>query len=485
MKNGKSKYEEKLSAYLDGQLTPEEMAEIAAALDTNPGLANQLEQMRRLGELAESSLPEFDDAILAKLEQNIMGNLENSGEESSTVFTSKLSERKIIPIWQKYIAVAASVAVLFLAGRLAWKDIDSPQSSIMHSPAPSMMQMPLSAPEETNDLESGYIEDESLGGDSYLIEKSVQSDDADKGVSFNTQSIARPTVDVESDELNVPEKQKVATPSRRSEGSKKIELKNSASATGIEGNEAVVGIAKKAEDDNVFSAFGEIYIADQPAEKITAEPVVLSEENTETVALNEASDSYDSEAPSQGESGLSDMNPSMSNVVHSGTYDKILADSIVSVRHKLKADMEFRGDAQTTIEMADIQELSLLPLDSLKDIYALYVIPSKNDRKEYLLSKSVYTEIIGDTISNPMALLDSLAQLPGIDNDANEIESLYLRAKTHYQLYLMTDEREHYREALDARQQLEDVLIDQMNLHPRDTRLAEYAKDILQWRFTE
>jgi len=79
-------------------------------------------------------LTSFDDAALSNLERKISEKIDALSSPESIDVGHK---SRIFPIWQKYIAVAASIAVLFLVGRMAFKEnmplLNSPR---MESPSP-------------------------------------------------------------------------------------------------------------------------------------------------------------------------------------------------------------------------------------------------------------------------------------------------------------------------------------------------------------
>lgn len=112
-------YKEKLSAYLDGNLPPEEMAEISAHLKICPECLALLEKMKRLDRMASDSLPEFDDSVLNELEKRITDEIDRLPE---TVVSKEPKKPKIIPIWYRYAAAAASIVFVFLIGRMAYED---------------------------------------------------------------------------------------------------------------------------------------------------------------------------------------------------------------------------------------------------------------------------------------------------------------------------------------------------------------------------
>lgn len=119
MKNDYSKYSEKLSAYLDGELPPEEMAQIANALEKDKKLAAEFDRLVKLHNLTENSLPDIQDGILDDLENRIVSNLEDKPLQKTS---KESSPKKIIPVWRKNIAIAATIAVFFLAGRIAYQE---------------------------------------------------------------------------------------------------------------------------------------------------------------------------------------------------------------------------------------------------------------------------------------------------------------------------------------------------------------------------
>ena len=113
------KYEEKLSAYLDGRLTPDEMAELAVHLQECPECSVLLEKMHRLDDLASEASLDFDDAEMDKLSDRIAAGIEMLDDIETEPIERKA---RIIPIWYRYVAVAASVAIIFFAGRMAFME---------------------------------------------------------------------------------------------------------------------------------------------------------------------------------------------------------------------------------------------------------------------------------------------------------------------------------------------------------------------------
>ena len=136
-------YEEKLSAYLDGRLSPEEAADIASHIEACSRCAHLLEQMRRVEDMAGAAMSDFDEDILDRLEQRI-----RDGIDEVSTFDEKIEPKRarIIPIWYRYVAVAASVLLVFLVGRMAFKDTDrnifTPNEKPAMNQAPGIPSMP-------------------------------------------------------------------------------------------------------------------------------------------------------------------------------------------------------------------------------------------------------------------------------------------------------------------------------------------------------
>jgi len=143
MKDQCDKIKDKLSAYLDGELSPDEMAEVAAHLETCPNCSALLEKMRRVDEMAETAVPDFDDNLMDTLAGRIMAGIDKpkpAAEESRP-------SPRVIPVWYRYVAVAASIVIVFLAGRMAFKEsggklLSPPARYEMMTPAAEDTMMP-------------------------------------------------------------------------------------------------------------------------------------------------------------------------------------------------------------------------------------------------------------------------------------------------------------------------------------------------------
>ncbi len=118
MKDKCDKIRTKLSAYLDGELSPDEMAEVAEHLESCPDCSALLEKMRQVDEMAGTALPDFDDKLMDSLAGRIMDGI----DEPKPVADEDGPKPRAIPIWYRYVAVAATIVIVFLAGRMAFKE---------------------------------------------------------------------------------------------------------------------------------------------------------------------------------------------------------------------------------------------------------------------------------------------------------------------------------------------------------------------------
>lgn len=106
---------DRLTAYLDGQLSPEERAEVEALLERDPEARKLLDELRRTSELV-GSLPRataptgFNDRLIERLERQAL-----LGDESF----APTSGRRVLS-WARGIAAAASIALVAAGGWWFW-----------------------------------------------------------------------------------------------------------------------------------------------------------------------------------------------------------------------------------------------------------------------------------------------------------------------------------------------------------------------------
>ncbi|HPD31519.1 MAG TPA: hypothetical protein PLL20_16125 [Phycisphaerae bacterium] len=108
--------EMQLSAYLDGELTPQEQAEVEAWLAADPEARRLLAQLRATVE-AVQSLPR------ARASEELLGNLRTRLERKALLDAPGPAEvvtRTPTPSWGKWVAAAAVIALTVTAGYFTW-----------------------------------------------------------------------------------------------------------------------------------------------------------------------------------------------------------------------------------------------------------------------------------------------------------------------------------------------------------------------------
>lgn len=113
-----AKIEELLSAYLDGRLSPEDAAGVAAHLERCPTCAALLEKMRRVDDIASSAVNDIDASVLDTLEQRIRADVDRL---PTVNIEAEPKAKKVMPVWYRYVAVAASLVLVFMIGRAFYK----------------------------------------------------------------------------------------------------------------------------------------------------------------------------------------------------------------------------------------------------------------------------------------------------------------------------------------------------------------------------
>ncbi|MCP4685579.1 MAG: hypothetical protein GY867_09030, partial [bacterium] len=161
-------FKDRLSAYLDGELTTEETRAIADHLESCEECRRHLSELKELDRLvAEHSGLEGDD-YFEKAAQKIEQSLEEGTEVTDI---SGGSERRIRGLWWKVTSVAASAAVLVFIG-LHQDDIFGPDDLVLPTESTSDKRTPetgdsgelvLPASDETeresSPSEAGYRDD--------------------------------------------------------------------------------------------------------------------------------------------------------------------------------------------------------------------------------------------------------------------------------------------------------------------------------------
>lgn len=120
--------EMQLSAYLDGELSPDERAEVEAWLDADPQARRLLDELRAISG-AVHALPR------ARASEELLGNLRTRLEREALLDNSAPPEairRASSGSWGSWLAAAAVIALTFTAGYFTWtlrndKQVSSPQ----------------------------------------------------------------------------------------------------------------------------------------------------------------------------------------------------------------------------------------------------------------------------------------------------------------------------------------------------------------------
>ncbi len=149
------KYEDKLSAYLDGQLDEPQTVDLEEHLRTCDACRRLLEKMRNLSRVGSQGMGNFDKAILNELESRILSGIDAGGEGKTE---RKGDKPKIIPIWYRYVAVAASAIFIFMIGKMAFDVSISRQSEPKQQTRQHEKSVPADLkmePSSTEDREAG------------------------------------------------------------------------------------------------------------------------------------------------------------------------------------------------------------------------------------------------------------------------------------------------------------------------------------------
>jgi len=145
-----------LSAYADGELSPEERAEVEEALRGDPALQARLADLQALSGLMRASLEQEADAVdFSGFADAVMAKLPAAKKPSAWArFTVWLDEQLRYHRWQVASGLAAAV-LLLVAGPLVWDSVRSPGTADLPGPllagGPGLSAViDVSTPEETD-----------------------------------------------------------------------------------------------------------------------------------------------------------------------------------------------------------------------------------------------------------------------------------------------------------------------------------------------
>lgn len=437
MANDCDRFEEKLSAYLDGALGHAEMAEVAAHLEKCPACSALLDKMRRLEELASGAVTDFDDALMEKLESRIAADIERlpeSAEEARPV------KARIIPMWYRYAAIAASFIIVFLAGRMAFRDSMTGFPGDRSRPGGVIYTPTVTAP-ESGSMNKGIPADTMTAPQR---ETSIPS----------TIVVPSMAADVESDAME-------AAPRVSDQALQEMQAEKSEAARRGRGLDTAAQPVseKKATEPRA-------HIADR-VESIRAAPGRLKGKIVDRqtgvplpgVSVQLEGTRLGARSDQDGQFEIYPVPPDTYNLVFSGVgYEAaVLPDVAVSPEVTVEENIEL---AQSVYQAAEITtaasfepeeevglaetlpELTQTPLtmDSLKTLYASYFKPLSPLQYDAVAKPTgaAKSQPSGVLIGIETAINDSLDSISPEDESFRRLETLYLRARANYDIYRKT-----------------------------------------------
>ncbi len=443
-------YKERLSAYLDGNLPPEEMAEISAHLKICPECLALLEKMKRLDRMASDSLPEFDDSVLNELEKRITDEIDRLPETS---VSKEPKKPKIIPIWYRYAAAAASIVFVFLIGRMAYED--SARQFVRPVPA-----------------EPTYFEHR-------RVESSPQKELPPEDLSDKGKFEKRKAIKEEDKEPSVPErpieKVDLTSPSRLREKEKGMERRK---------------VRPEIETKPEAKAKPGIIQFDK-------EPVTVTEGETETINISKSiavrgRQEKQIEEPREGvpadtrsrETGKASYAPIQERdrieanevsppdvVPTSALEDMADMDAAMLKKKDEKAGLEHTGER--------------LPAESsLESFYVSEIASAQASMSGHQYGKTVGGGV-DDSLTIIRILLKRIESRPEADTPYDRIISIYMEARANYDLYRFTGDNSCLSRTSDLREAALEIIRIRQNKGSEDPRLMKYMEEINRWDISE
>jgi hypothetical protein len=125
-------YRQMISAYIDNRISDQDITDIEEHLEDCQACQAFFRRLLRLNQKAPDALENMDNNLLDQLEERIMSGIDLSDSKAESKKTEKI---KIIPIWYRYVAAAASIVLVFLIGKIVYEDsirymYDSSEQSI-------------------------------------------------------------------------------------------------------------------------------------------------------------------------------------------------------------------------------------------------------------------------------------------------------------------------------------------------------------------
>jgi CHASE3 domain sensor protein len=440
-----SKYKDKLSAYMDGQLTSREMAKIADHLKECSLCTAELEELRLLNALAEDSMPEFEDSILDELESRISNQLDSLPERKEA---TKEKKARIVPVWYRYTTVAASIVIVIMIGRVAFKDVErellSPESEtiLMYSPSqpdevPTPVEEPMTEPEGDTAIPEKVER---------LITQPTAPASRKKG-EMDKPAPEKPRVE-KSEPAAIPEPiETKETPDELIE-SEALEGEGIASQPKVPSEDDVgeVSTGSRGGGDTIaFNQTGTFSV--MAKDKSAAAATSRNDDVIEEYAAEDSSSLvgliHDAYSKTREEAAKRQTDKTIALVPMAATVDESATERIETSIDQLMLD-EVRGLSQ---DMAS---------ETAERLGNRAVRQSTYKRAESKKAKS-NVPILGtyrDSLIRVHATIDSLIALPIGGDTETQLNNLYLRTRTSYEVYRLSENEDFYDWALQLRDSL-------------------------------
>lgn len=336
-----SSIEEKLSAYLDDKLRAEEAAEVAAHLESCPECTALLNKMKNLQKMAQDTLPDFDEAVLSQLEQRINSEIDKL---PPPLKKKQWQGFKIIPIWYRYAAVAASIVIIFLIGRATIREsilqMSKTNQPVQTSPAPVPMN---TAPTE----------------EKLLPEKNEPLPDKTRNATAKEEAtlpLAKPS-DAKSPTGGVEELKK--TPPASPEMDKDVSADQSSIATPMSVNEGTTGSEAQVSESNIH--LGKVAGSEGVVAGAKTDMAAIDTASSKGFSLAELADIYEKIYAEHAESGKKALYDGYSSYLATSAKH----DSAGSVR---KIISEYQSQLSSTGHDTHLKALYVL-MRSNYDVY--------------------------------------------------------------------------------------------------------------------
>lgn len=506
-----NKYEDRLSAYLDGRLSPQEMAEIAAHLDACPACSALLEKMRHLEEMAAGVSTDFDNNLMDELSGRINAGVNEIGEIGETPGGRTA---KIIPVWYRYAAIAASFAIVFFVGRMAFKETapDLKRHQMMSAPkmhSPSIYydvspevdkpvpvesestwidetakRISIPSPVETEGSMAQPIADETEPVEEPVLENAaiqsfMDSDDAavdaGKPTVISKSAATKPSlpqledVEQQGSKKGARDKSVEIVSMEEDAEPEAVSSKIAGRITDRKTGEPLRGVAVQIEGTSLGALTdidGEFIIYEIPPDTYT---LVCSSIGYEIVEIADIAVVLDSDSRQDAQ-----MEPM---AITSG-----VAISVSGDRKDLDAKSAFaKPPPEGKSEEA---KAGLITIDSLEALYEMAVSgPGKMMAVDGFREDSYAQSASVMRSDKAKSLLDSMESAPRKQKSFMRLESLYLRARANYDLYKQTRDEAYLDNAIKFKSALLEIIGELLEQDEDNSILLDYKSEIERWKF--